>query len=38
MCELVVLILKMKELMLCFSLRDELLPPSNEAGNEDQEM
>jgi len=28
----------MKELMPCFSFRDNFLPPSNGAGNEDQEM
>ena len=33
---MVILIFNMKELMPCF--RDNFLPPSNEAGNEDQEM
>lgn len=35
-CELAVLILERKGLVLCFSLRDDLFSPANEAGSKDR--
>lgn len=37
-CELAVLILERKGLVLCFSLRDDLFSPANEAGSKDRSL